>query len=57
MKKFLSFAFRKRPLVQHSNPFAPAHQDEAYRHWVEDYITTSSDMDAVWYYERRRWRA
>lgn len=27
------------------------------RSWHEDYLIGKSDMDAVWYYERRRWRA
>jgi hypothetical protein len=57
MKKFLSFAFGKMPLAPHSNPSASAHHDDSDRRWVEDYMNASSDMDAVWYYERRRWRA
>ncbi|MDP1699371.1 MAG: hypothetical protein Q8L53_00220 [Aestuariivirga sp.] len=27
------------------------------RSWHEDYLIGKSDMDAVWYYERRRWRS
>jgi hypothetical protein len=27
------------------------------RSWHEDYLIGKSDMDAIWYYERRRWRA
>jgi len=57
MKKFLSFAFSKMPLALRSTPVASTHHDEAVRGWVEDYMTASSDMDAIWYYERRRWRA
>jgi hypothetical protein len=57
MKKFLSFAFSKMPLAMRSNPPCTMHHDEAARGSVEDYLTASSDMDAVWYYERRRWRA
>lgn len=57
MKKFLSFAFGKTPLAPRSNPYVSAHHDDAERRWVEDYMNASSDMDAVWYYERRRWRA
>jgi len=33
---------------------SPSHDD---RSWHEDYLIGKSDMDAVWYYERRRWRA
>lgn len=57
MKKFLSFAFRKMLLALHSNPPGPVQHDEAVHGWIEDYMNASSDMDAVWYYERRRWRA
>ena len=57
MKKFLSFAFSKMPLATRSNAFASGHHDEAARPWIEDAVNASSDMDAVWYYERRRWRA
>jgi hypothetical protein len=27
------------------------------RSWHEDYLVGKSDMDAVWYHERRRWRS
>jgi hypothetical protein len=27
------------------------------RSWHEDYLVGKSDIDAVWYYERRRWRS
>jgi hypothetical protein len=57
MRKFFSFAFSKMPLSKRSNPSPSAHADEAGRGSVEDYLAASSDMDAVWYYERRRWRA
>lgn len=32
----------------------PGHDD---RSWHEDYLIGKSDVDAVWYYERRRWRS
>jgi hypothetical protein len=57
MKKFLSFAFSKMPLAMRSTPAGSVHRDEAVGGWVEDYMTAASDMDAIWYYERRRWRA
>ena len=57
MKKFLSFAFSKMPRSQRSNPSASNQEDKAVRPWIEDYVNASSDVDAVWYYERRRWRA
>lgn len=56
MRKFLSFAFSKLPLSKRSIPSTTGHEDEAGRGCLEDYLTGSSDMDAVWYYERRRWR-
>ena len=56
MKKFLRFAFNKMPLAMQANPPRSAHHDEVGRGCIEDYLTASSDMDAVWYYERRRWR-
>lgn len=57
MKKFLIFAYSKLPLATRSNPSASGHHDKASRLWIEDAVNASSDMDAVWYYERRRWRA
>jgi hypothetical protein len=57
MKKFLSFAFSKMPLAMRSTPAGSVHRDEPVGGWVEDYMTAASDMDAIWYYERRRWRA
>ena len=57
MEKFLSFAFSKMPLSQSSNPSTSNQEDKAVRPWIEDYMNASSDVDAVWYYERRRWRA
>jgi hypothetical protein len=57
MKKFMSFAFSKMPQSLRSTPAGSAHHDEAVRDWVDDYMHASSDMDAIWYYERRRWRA
>lgn len=57
MKKFLSFALNKMPLAVRSNPPGFVHHDEVGRGWVEDSINASSDLDAIWYYERRRWRA
>ena len=55
MKKFLSFALSKMPLSKRTNP--SVQEDKAVRPWIEDYMNASSDVDAVWYYERRRWRA
>lgn len=57
MRKFFSFAFSKMPLSERSSPSLSAHADEVGRAGVEDYLAAASDMDAVWYYERRRWRA
>ena len=31
--------------------------DQSDRNWVEDFLVGASDQDAIWYYERRRWRA
>ena len=56
-EKVLVFALSKMPPAIRSNPPGSAHHDDAARGWVEDYMTASSDMDAIWYYERRRWRA
>ena len=57
MKKFLSFAFSEMPISKRSQASPSAHVDEAGRGCPEDYLVASSDMDAIWYYERRRWRA
>jgi hypothetical protein len=57
MKKFLSFAFGKMPSATRSNPSTSNPEDKVVRPWIEDYVNASSDVDAVWYYERRRWRA
>jgi hypothetical protein len=57
MRKFFSFGFSKMPLSERSSPSLSAHADEVGRVGVEDYLAAASDMDAVWYYERRRWRA
>lgn len=57
MKKFLSFAFSRMPLALHSTPSVSSQGDKAVRPWIEDYMNASSDLDAVWYYERCRWRA
>ena len=27
------------------------------RSWHDDYLSGKSDLDAAWYYERRRWRS
>ena len=35
-------------------PESSGHDD---RSWHEDYLIGKSDLDAVWYYERRRWRS
>lgn len=57
MKNFFSFAFSKMPLSKRSNPSVSNQEDKAVRPWIEDHMNASSDVDAVWYYERRRWRA
>jgi hypothetical protein len=36
------------------NPESSSHGD---RSWHDDYLIGKSDMDAVWYYERLRWRS
>ena len=36
------------------NPESHSHDD---RSWHEGYLIGKSDIDAVWYYERRRWRS
>ena len=36
------------------SPERSSHED---RSWHEDYLIGKSDMDAAWYYERRRWRS
>lgn len=35
-------------------PASASHDD---RSWHEDYMIGKSDIDAAWYYERRRWRS
>jgi hypothetical protein len=42
------------PASDTANPESCSHDD---RSWHEDYLIGKSDMDAVWYYERRRWRS
>lgn len=37
-----------------ANPESSSHED---RSWHEDCLISKSDMDAAWYYERRRWRS
>lgn len=27
------------------------------RSYAEDYLSAGSDIDAIWYYERRRWKS
>jgi hypothetical protein len=36
------------------SPESSSHDD---RSWHENYLIGKSDMDAAWYYERRRWRS
>lgn len=57
MKKFFSFALSKMPLAVRTNSPGSGQHDEVVRGWEEDFMAASSDMDAIWYYERRRWRA
>lgn len=42
------------PASATANPESSGHDD---RSWHDDYLIGKSDMDAVWYYERRRWRS
>jgi hypothetical protein len=37
-------------------PEEPAPRSDGDRDWIENYLIGSSDQDAIWYYERRRWR-
>ncbi len=37
-----------------ANQESSKHDD---RSWHDDYLIGKSDMDAVWYYERLRWRS
>lgn len=41
------------PASAKPNSDASGHDD---RSWHDDYLIGKSDMDAAWYYERRRWR-
>ena len=50
----LAFGFFGAPILAMANPESPSHED---RSWHDDYLIGKSDMDAVWYYERRRWRS
>ena len=42
------------PASAMANSESPGHDD---RSWHDDYLIGKSDMDAAWYYERRRWRS
>ena len=49
---FKIFGFSRRsPGLQSSSM-----SEEGNRHWHEDFIFGAFDTDALWYYERRRWR-
>ena len=37
-----------------ANPESSSHDD---RSWHDGYLIGKSDLDAAWYYERRRWRS
>ncbi len=50
----LIFGLSGFPSPNPANPESSSHED---RSWHEDYLIGKSDMDAVWYYERRRWRS
>jgi hypothetical protein len=50
---FKIFGFAR---ASRSSPPATGIGEHGARHWQEDYLLGASDMDARWYYERRRWR-
>ncbi len=50
----LVFGFYGSPVSATANPESSSHDD---RSWHDDYLIGKSDMDAAWYYERRRWRS
>ena len=63
--KFSKFAFAKSMSVlifgfagflisETDDCESPKHGDLS---WHDDYLIGKSDMDAIWYYERRRWRS
>jgi hypothetical protein len=62
MKSFLTLALSRLvsasvggfPISAAINSESSNHDD---RSWHEDYLIGKSDMDAAWYYERRRWRS
>ena len=53
LTKLLSMPAFGLPGVSASSEFSS--RDD--RSWHEDYLIGKSDMDAVWYCERRRWRS
>ena len=50
----LVFGFHQASIAAVANPESSSHVD---RSWHDDYLIGKSDMDAAWYYERRRWRS
>ena len=50
----LVFGLYGAPISAMTNPESSRHED---RSWHDDYLIGKSDMDAAWYYERRRWRS
>jgi hypothetical protein len=50
----LAFGFNEASISAVANPESSDHDD---RSWHDDYLIGKSDMDAAWYYERRRWRS
>ncbi len=50
----LVFGFYGASISAMATPESSSHDD---RSWHDDYLTGKSDLDAAWYYERRRWRS
>jgi hypothetical protein len=50
----LFFGFYGASVSAMANLESSSHCD---RSWHDDYLIGKSDLDAVWYYERRRWRS
>ena len=55
--KLLSMALFGLAGVHIRSNAVPESSSNVDRGWHEDYLVGKSDMDAVWYYERRRWRS
>ena len=55
MRKLLDFLVSNGASVRAPVTSAGAH--DGVSGWQEDYLLAHSDIDAMWYYERRRWRS